>query len=280
MTSTPPVSDAHDYVLGRNAAAARRLAIQDAQFANVSEQLLDTIQLRPADRVVELGAGAGGFSRRILRRLGPGGVLVAVDFTTGLLDQARETVAGVSPARFEPVVADVSQPGPWLENADVVLGRTIVHHIPLAESWLGRLKTALRPGTRVGFIEPEFRTLLGRFSVLEASGHPELAVLRRWAEGISRFYQACGLSPEVGATLGWALRAAGFQQVHVEATECPTDATVIENLLLYYDEIRERYVQIGLMTSAEIDREQRLLRELPAGPLPAAWGIYQVSARA
>ena len=39
-----------------------------------------------------------------------------------------------------------------LDDADVILGRTVVHHIPLAEAWLGRLKTHLRPGTR--FVVP------------------------------------------------------------------------------------------------------------------------------
>jgi ubiquinone/menaquinone biosynthesis C-methylase UbiE len=278
MSITSQESSSREYALGRNAAAARRLAIQDSQFSGFSERLLDEVQLRPHDRVVEIGAGAGRFSRRILRRLGSEGVLVAVDYTPALLEQAREYVAGASAARFEPVVADVSFPGNWLSDADVVLGRTIVHHLPLAESWLGRFKAALRPGTRVGFVEPEFRALLGRFSVLEAAGRSELAVLRRWAEGISRFYQACGISPDAGATLGWAMKAAGFQNVSVHSAECPTDETVIENLLLYYDEIREKYVQLGIMTSDEIDLQKRQLRELATGNLPAAWGVHWVSA--
>jgi ubiquinone/menaquinone biosynthesis C-methylase UbiE len=267
-----------EYVLGQSTDAARRLEIQDLQFAEVSERLLDEIDLRPADRVVEIGTGAGGFSRRILRRLSSGGVLVGVDYSPGLLEQARQNLAGAGQARFEPVVADVSQPGSWLDGADIVLGRTVVHHIPMAEAWLGRLRTALRPGTRIGFVEPEFRALLGRFSVLEASGRPELAVLRVWAEGISRFYQASGLSPAVGATLAWALRAAGFTNVRGHSCECPTDETVIENLLLYYDEIRDRYQTLGIMTADEIEQQKQQLRALPAGELPAVWGIHRATA--
>jgi len=267
-----------EYVLGTSTDAARRLEIQDAQFADASERLLDDIALRPTDRVVEIGSGAGGFSRRILQRLGEGGVLVGVDYTAGLLEQARDRLRGCSAARFEPVLADVSQPGPWLEGADAVLGRTVVHHLPLAESWLGRLRLAIRPGTKIGFIEPEFRALLGRFTVLEASGRPELGVLRVWAEGISRFYQASGLSPAIGAGLAWALDATGYRNIRSQATESPTDETVIENLLLYYDEIRERYLKLGIMTDAEIDLQKRQLRELPAGRLPAVWGIHRVTA--
>lgn len=267
-----------EYVLGQSTDAARRLNIQDLQFAEESEKLLDEIGLRPNDRVVEIGTGAGGFSRRILRRLGAGGVLVGVDYSPGLLEQARQNLVGEGQARFEPVSADVTRPGPWLDGADVVLGRTVVHHIPMAEAWLGRLRTALRPGTRIGFVEPEFRALLGRFSVLEASGRPALAVLRVWAEGISRFYQASGLSPCVGATLAWALEAAGYSNVRGHSCEHPTDQTVIDNLLLYYDEIRDKYLAMGIMAADEIEQQKQQLRALPAGELPAVWGIHRVTA--
>src|SRR5438876_10254549 len=102
------MTKAEGYVLGESARAARRLEIQDAHFAEASERLLDELALRPGDRVVELGCGPGAFSRRILCRLGAGGVLVGVDATPGLLAQARATLTGVGPARFEPVQADVA----------------------------------------------------------------------------------------------------------------------------------------------------------------------------
>src|SRR5437588_5412774 len=108
------MTEAQDYVLGQSARAARRLEIQDAHFGDVSERLLDDLALRPNDRVVELGCGPGGFSRRILRRLGEGGVLVGVDRSEGLLVQARDHLAGSGPARFEPVLADIAGLGAWL----------------------------------------------------------------------------------------------------------------------------------------------------------------------
>src|SRR5947209_20310660 len=98
------MSETQGYVLGQSARAARRLEIQDAHFAEVSERLLDELQLRPNDRVVEVGCGPGGFSRRILRRLGAGGVLVGVDCSEGLLVQAKNALDGLGPARFEPVL--------------------------------------------------------------------------------------------------------------------------------------------------------------------------------
>ena len=64
------------------------------------------------------------------------------------------------------------------------------------------------------------------------------------------------------------------------SSECPTDETVIENLLLYYDEIRDKYQTLGIMTADEIEQQKQQLRALPTGELPAVWGIHRVTALA
>ncbi|HWB10967.1 MAG TPA: methyltransferase domain-containing protein [Pirellulales bacterium] len=267
------------YALGASADAARRLEVQDAQFAAISERLLDRLCLQTSDRVVELGIGAGSFSRRILRRLGGGGSLIGVDKTQGLLDQVAQYVQGISDARVELMLGDISDLQAWLASADVVVGRTVLHHLAFPEVLLGKLRGGLPSGARVGFIEPEFRALLGRLARLENNGRTELAVFRRWAEGISRYYQACGLAPAIGATLERTLEEAGYEDVVGEWFECPMDAGGIENMLLYYDEIRDRYESLGIMTAAEIERDKRLLASLDTRDVPAVWGMYCVTCR-
>ena len=271
------MSEPQAYVLGQSERAARRLEIQDAHFADVSEQLLDELALRPQDRVVEFGCGAGSFSKRVLRRLGAGGVLVGVDCTPGLLAQAQAALTHLGPARFEPVLADIAQLGSWLDGADVVVARTMLHHIPMVEFVLGRLLAALRPGTRLGFLEPDFRTPLARLSFLEATGRPELAPLRVWALAINHLYLAIRISPAVGATLAQTLAMAGFRNVRSHWVETKSSAITVENMLMFYDEVRDRLVSFGVLTAAEIDEQQRLLRALPCENLPPAWGIFRVA---
>jgi ubiquinone/menaquinone biosynthesis C-methylase UbiE len=270
------VTEAPDYVLGQSTRAADRLAIQDAHFADISERLLDDLALRPNDRVVELGCGPGSFSRRILRRLGAGGVLVGVDYSEGLLDQARRALADAGPGRFESVAADIAGLGPWLDGADVVVGRTVLHHLPMVELVLGRLRAAVRPGTRIGLLEPDFRSLLGRLAYLEATGRPELAPLRLWAIAINQLYQANRLSPDVGASLARTLEQAGCRRVRADWSEGRSDALMIENMVMVYDEIRDRLQALGILTVAEVEQQQRLLRALPVERLPAVWGIHRV----
>lgn len=287
------------YVLGQSQQAARRLEIQDAHFAEPSELLLDELQLRPSDRVVELGCGAGSFSLRVLRRLGKGGVLVGVDSSAGLLEQAQQRLACPEPTarnpvtggecrtegsraaqtaqpRFEATLADVSELGPWLDDADVVTARTMLHHIPMVEFVLGRMKARLKPGTRIGFLEPDFRIPLARVACLEAGGRSELAALRMWAVAINQLYQAIRISPDIGGTLARTLEHAGYRDVRAAWMECPSNAITLENMLMFYDEVRDRLQALGIMTAAEIDEQRRRLQSLTPDGLPAVWGSHRV----
>jgi len=270
------MSESRKYVLGQSERAARRLEIQDAHFAEVSEHLLDDLAVRPSDRVLEFGCGPGGFSARILKRLGAGGVLVGVDSSQGLLTQASDKLSRIGPARFEPVLADISELGPWLNDADVVVGRAVLHHIPMAELMLGRLRTRLQSGTRVGFLEPDFRSPLGRLAYLETTGRPELAPLRVWALAINNLYLAHRLSPAVGATLAATLETAGYRNVRSHWAACPSDALTVENMGMFYDEVRGELQSLNILTKAEIETQQRLLSELATNSLPAVWGIFRV----
>ena len=272
------MTDPLGYVLGQTDRAARRLLIQDSHFAEASEALLDALALRPADRVVELGCGPGGFTRRIVRRLGPGDVVVGIDSAQPLLEQAAKLMAGEGPGAFEGVRADIAELGPWLDGAAVVVGRAVLHHVPMAEYLVGRLRGRLAPGTRVGFIEPDFRTPLARLAALEAGGRTDLAPLRVWATAINHLYAARRISPAVGATLAAAMTAAGYREVTTAWHEVPTDAVMIENMGMFYDEVRGPLAEYGILSEAEVDEQQRALRSPVAGDPPAVWGVHRVAA--
>jgi hypothetical protein len=52
---------------------------------------------------------------------------------------------------------------------------------------------------------------------------------------------------------------------------------MIENILMFYDEVRDRLGALGILSAAEVEEQQRLLRALPAEGLPPAWGTYRVA---
>jgi len=206
-------------------------------------------------------------------------VLVGVDASESLL-AANAASIGTGAARFEPVHADVAGLGAWLDGADVLVGRAVMHHVPMAEFVLGRLRTRLRPGARIGFLEPDFRTPLARLAMLESAGRTELAPLLFWATAINHLYESNRISPSVGSTLGPALAMAGFFRVRFEWAECRTDAAMIENMCMFYDEVRERLSDLGIASADEVARQQELLRALPTDALPAVWGMFRVTCEA
>jgi len=119
------------------------------------------------DRVVELGLWSGGFSRRILRRLGEGGVLVGVDSSEGLLSQAKTYLAELVKARFEPVqpTSPNSVPGSMCR-----CGLRTHDAPPCANGGVspGPAPHRLASGHTCRFLEPDFRSPLGRIGFLEA----------------------------------------------------------------------------------------------------------------
>ena len=265
------------YVLGQSERAARRLALQDQHFAAPSEALLDTLALKPTDRVIELGCGPGEMTKRIVKRLSADGVVVGVDTSAGLLEQAEQTLTGTGPGQHEFLQADISKPGAWLEGADVVIGRAVLHHVPMAEFFLGRLKGALEPGTRIGFLEPDFRRTLVALAFAEVT-RPELAPLLIFAKAINDLYAAWRISPAVGASLAPALASAGYADVRHAWHPFASDASVLENMAMIYDEVHDTLTSLGIMTPTEIEKQQELLRALPVGTLPPVWGLHRVTA--
>jgi ubiquinone/menaquinone biosynthesis C-methylase UbiE len=61
--------------------------------AKVRDQLAEMLELKAGDRVLEIGAGTGEDSMRILDRIGSHGQLVAQDISSGMLELARRKLS-------------------------------------------------------------------------------------------------------------------------------------------------------------------------------------------
>src|SRR5207244_11440226 len=108
----------------------------------------------------------------------------------------------------------------------------------------------------------DFGSRLGRLAYLEATGRPELAPLHVWAMAINQLYLANRISPDVGANLVRTMEAAGYRCLRSEWSECRSDALMIENILMFYDEISERLQKLGILSGAVVERQQQLIRAI------------------
>jgi hypothetical protein len=52
---------------------------------------------------------------------------------------------------------------------------------------------------------------------------------------------------------------------------------MVENMIMFYDEVCEQLTAVGIMSADEIARQQDLLRTVHAESLPSAWATFRVA---
>lgn len=108
----------------------------------------DALALEDGDTVVEVGCGTGANFPHLRERVGPGGRVLGVDLTPGMLGVARDGVARAGWDNVSVVAGDATRP-PLREPVDAVLATFLVGMLadPAAavEGWCDHL----RPGGRL-----------------------------------------------------------------------------------------------------------------------------------
>jgi len=108
-----------------------------------AEKLLDRLEIRGDERVLDAGCGSGAVTLLLLERL-PRGEVVAVDADPAMVTHARETLpeaVQVRQADLQALVLD--------RPVDAVFSNAVFHWVPDHERLFGALAGVLRPGGRV-----------------------------------------------------------------------------------------------------------------------------------
>jgi len=115
------------------------------------EEILHALDLKPASKVADIGAGTGYFSVRIARRIPEGKVFAAdveADMVRYLGERAqREHLANLVPIQASVDAANLPEP------VDVILVADTYHHIGNRTQYFARLKSALNPGGRLAIVD-------------------------------------------------------------------------------------------------------------------------------
>jgi trans-aconitate 2-methyltransferase len=108
--------------------------------------VLDRLQLRGGETVLDAGCGSGRVTRLLLERL-PRGHVIAVDASAEMIARAREELAGL---RVDVRQADLAAlrlaEG---EQVDAVFSNATFHWVPDHDALFAALAAALRPGGRM-----------------------------------------------------------------------------------------------------------------------------------
>ena len=131
---------------------SRRLAenydeLSDSQFEN-GLQLLELLQLKPGDTVLDIGCGTGRLGLHLAPGLGSDGRLIGLD---PLEERVRIANAKGKPANVQFRVGVGEDLGDFdCESIDVVYLSAVFHWITAKEKALREIARVLKPGGRVG----------------------------------------------------------------------------------------------------------------------------------
>lgn len=96
---------AHGWQLEQDSATAYERFLVPLLFDTSARDLVDRLQVRPSDRVLDVACGTGVVARHAAERVEPDGEVVAVDLNPGMLAAAQEAAANRA-IRWEEASAD------------------------------------------------------------------------------------------------------------------------------------------------------------------------------
>ena len=124
----------------------------------LAQKLLSMCCLAPGQKVLDLAAGTGMVALTAAGAVGSGGLVVAVDLSPAMLEQARRKAdaEGLSEEVFQTVVGDMEQlssclPGAWMGTFDVMTCSAAVPFLRDPQAALAGWRGWLRQGGRLVF---------------------------------------------------------------------------------------------------------------------------------
>ncbi|MBL8127975.1 MAG: methyltransferase domain-containing protein [Chloroflexia bacterium] len=139
-------------------ALASRLEEQAADpfLQRIAARALDLLDLRPGERVLELGCGTGVFLPGLAAAVGPDGYVVGLDHNAGFLEEARQRLitTGVSTVVSLEEADATRLPFPDA-SFDAVHVERVLMHLDDPDAALREVRRVLKPGGRFVAAEPD-----------------------------------------------------------------------------------------------------------------------------
>jgi len=231
--------------------AARRFASLEACYDPVTIRQLGQVGVSPGWSCLEVGGGGGSIARWLAERVGPSGRVVVTDIDARWLDFKHPNIE----LREHNIATDELEWGAF----DLVHERLVLIHLPERERALRRMIDALSPG---GWILIEDFDC--SWTALEPAGEPNDAAL--FVKVLGAFLEVldqAGVDLAYGRHFHSLLHRQGLVDVHVEAHidissgGSPGFALFRANI----EQLRDRLVDLGLVTNREIDRVYELFED-------------------
>ena len=117
------------------------------------DEVVAAIGLEKGERVADIGAGSGYFTRRFARAVGENGIVYGVDIEPGMLEHIAQRATEDGQPNIVPVFARPDNPMLALGSVDVIFICDTIHHIDNRPSYYQVLKRDLAPGGRLVVVD-------------------------------------------------------------------------------------------------------------------------------
>jgi SAM-dependent methyltransferase len=115
------------------------------------DAVIAALRLGGDETVVDVGAGSGYFSFRFARAV-PRGKVVAIDIEPEMVRHIHHQATSEKIANVEAALGKPDDPG-IPSGADLVFVCDVLHHVPDAAAWLGKVANGMKSGARFVLIE-------------------------------------------------------------------------------------------------------------------------------
>ncbi len=116
------------------------------------DQIMDALGIADGASVADIGAGAGWFTIRLARRVGPNGTVYAQDVQRQMLEAIRRRVAREGLRNVQTRLGQGSSPNLPRGALDAVLVVDVYPEVEDRVAFLRNLTVSLRPGGRIGIV--------------------------------------------------------------------------------------------------------------------------------
>ncbi len=116
-------------------------------------RVMDLLKIAPGKTVADIGAGSGWFTVRAARRVGAGGVVFAEDINPQAIQYVDNRAKKEQLGNVRTLLGTPDDPKLTPASVDAVLLLKVYHEIAHPVPFMREVRTALRPGARVGVID-------------------------------------------------------------------------------------------------------------------------------
>jgi arsenite methyltransferase len=117
------------------------------------DRVMQTLAIGSGERVADIGAGSGYFTRRIARAVGPTATVLALDIRPQILEYLADRVASEGITNVRTARVDADDPHLPAGSLDTVLMVDTLHYVKDRAAYAKKLRAGLAPGGRVVVID-------------------------------------------------------------------------------------------------------------------------------